>query len=200
MTDEPDVLDELESLLTAVDPSPAFAAGVRARIAARADGRARPWAWRVAIGAGLAVLALAVAWVGRPLLSGGHAAVPAPTQPVRTLAAAGPAAASDAVAGASDPTPASVQSVSSGATSQTVTQRFKLGDDDVVVPDDQRLALIHLLAGVRSGRATVPTAILPVFDDDGLLILPPVVITPLPGSAGADGDDNPGGGPGSRKD
>ena len=64
----------------------------------------------------------------------------------------------------------------------------------MLVPDDQRIALVHLLQRLHQGRATVPVSVMPAYDEDGLLVPPePVVIVLLPSPAPPDPDDAGGG-------
>jgi hypothetical protein len=63
-------------------------------------------------------------------------------------------------------------------------------DSRVLVPDDQRIALVSLLQRLHQGRATVPVSLVPAYDKDGLLVPPErIVIAPLPSLAPPDPDD-----------
>jgi hypothetical protein len=64
------------------------------------------------------------------------------------------------------------------------------GDSRVLVPDDQRIALVYLLRRLHEGRATVPASIVPAYDKDGLLVPPElIVIAPLASLTQPDPDD-----------
>jgi hypothetical protein len=191
MTNGGDVQRELQALLSAVDPSPAFAPGVRARVVAAGAPRSRGAAWAWALGG--AVCLASFAWA---LMVRGPAVVsvpPAPVtssaalaQPLRQATPMGPAAKSDGSRfgrrlrlRAAPSAPADVEWVSAEA-----------GDPRVLVPDDQRIALVTLLQRLHQGRATVPAGVVPAYDRDGLLVPPePLVIVPLPDPASLDPDD-----------
>jgi hypothetical protein len=194
MTSGEEIHRQLQALLAGADPSPAFAAGVRARLVEDAVRRTRRRAIAWALGGTVCAASLALAVMDhRP-----SSALVHPAASKRAAAVEGPRVRPDSVQlrgpvershvsrleapGAPRPAPTVVEDVA-------VTP----GDPRVLVPDDQRIALVRLLQRLRQGRATVPASIVPAYDKDGLLVaLPPIVIAPLPGPTLLDPDDNSG--------
>lgn len=190
MTNGDDVQRELQALLSAVDPSSAFAPGVRARVAASGAERSRGAAWTWALGA--ACLA-ALAWA---LMARGPA-----------VASVHPASAKVSVVGAqpqvlrtqtqppervdrSDRSRHAGLASSRPAPADVGDGNAFTSDSRVLVPDDQRIALVNLLQRLHQGRATVPVSVVPAYDKDGLLVPPePIVIAPLADPALLDPDD-----------
>ena len=194
-----DALKELETALS-ITPSPDFAARVRQRIAeqhrATPRGRLLWWLGPAALAAGAVVIAVAV-WPARPhVASTGAPPYVAPAE----LGPASPTASSAPIA----PTPTGVRSALRTARPAPTTTRpaprgiegsaRRTGGDarhvaEILVPDDERLALNRLLKAVREGRAVVPAPLPgPAVDADGNLLepapieIPLIIIKPLPGT------------------
>jgi hypothetical protein len=184
MSDEriDDMLRELRDDLMAVRPSPEFAAKLRQQVAARP---ARNWfgIWHVAMAASVVALA-ALAIVLWPSQATKHDA-PAPgviaaQNPPTPLA---PAASSTTVA----PTGAVNQTTPRHAvvTQPARVQRVAAREPEVLVPGDQRTALIGLLASMRSRGTQVPQETEVAVDSEGRLPVPaairvsPITIEPL---------------------
>jgi hypothetical protein len=193
MTNGDDVQRELQALLTAVDPSPAFAAGVRARVAEEGAQRSRGAAWAWALGG--AVCLASFAW---PLLPRGPSVVSDPTAPAKGSVALAQPHVPPTSSQPRPPERAGLAQISRRARSgvpplapaPAAVVNAEAGDTYVLVPDDQRIALVNLLQRLHQGRATVPASIVPAYDKDGLLVPPPlIVIAPLPGPALLDLDD-----------
>ena len=206
MTDEredvrvDEALRDLRAAL-AVEPSPEFAVRVRAQVEReRARGWPRHWrTWMIALVPATAALVFV-------LLAPFNQTTPAPTRPVasiapraeitRTAGTPAPAVATSAVAGdvpAVQPNRSRARAVITAAVDPP---RREL---EVLVPDDQRVALMRLLAALREGRAAVPPGA-PIIDEiTGELLrptpleMPPITVEPLPGTP-----DNAGGGKGDR--
>jgi hypothetical protein len=192
MTNPDDIQRDLGGLLADVTPSTTFAARVRTRVAedAARGSRRAVYAWAL----GGAVCLASLGWV---LTAHRSAATPIASAPATVSAALvgqqapavpiQPRARTERPQGsrrvrldAPQPTPADVETLS-----------VQTGDGRVLVPDDQRIALVHLLLRLHQGRATVPASIVPAYDQDGLLIPPePVVIAPLPNPAPPDSPDS----------
>lgn len=192
---------DLGSLLAAVEPSPALAVSVRTRIAQQRVRSAHPTV--LALATAFAICVSAGTWAvvsrrsDRP--SDVSRAIGAPTSEALRPAVIESKVAPVATTAASQLT-ALVQRAS-----QTIPEGapVRSGDGRVLVPDDQRVALIHLLQGIRAGRETVPQRLLPIYDKDGLIVPPtPVVVSPLLALAPPDPIDLDGGSlaPNSRKD
>jgi hypothetical protein len=149
-------------------PSPEFAARVRRHIAA-APVTTAPWPlYRMAAAAAVVIAAsVTMARVGR------HTPVEMPPAPDMTLAPL------------TTPAPVDVRQPHRSATRQTAAPEAPLVVQaapfaEVLVPDDQRLALEQLLGSIRAGRATVPELIVDdVVDDDGRRMPRALVIEPL---------------------
>ncbi len=189
MTDQPelpeiDIQRELRALLAEVAPSPAFAAGVRARIAADEAKRSRAWlAW--AIPAAAVVTVGVGAWLFVPRLI--TPALPGATQSVTfTPGASAPAQVAVNVPAASHASaPRIVAREPRTPAPHPASREF-----EVLVPDDQMTALVHYLDRLNEGITPTATTFGPTYDADGLLVAPvPLVITPLP-LLGAPPDDN----------
>jgi hypothetical protein len=158
-----DPLKELETAL-AIEPSPAFAAGVRARVAGPRLGAWFRWQEMAAAVIALAVLS-GLLW--RPAQVGVRPAAETPSAPV---AVAAPSAAAVA------PAPARIARVAAVMPTSDKTREL-----EVLVPPDQAIALAQLLVACREGRQTLPPSSGPMFDEDGLLIAPePIQIPAIP--------------------
>jgi hypothetical protein len=184
-----DILRELQAQLT-VEPSPEFAAGVRAR--ARHDDARSAWiAWRPMLAVAASAVLLAGVWMARgrdraPAAGSGAAAA---TEAARLPQPAAPT-------GASTPAPTGVSHAAPAARGPRRAVRAadrEVTDLEVIVPADQRVALRQLLVAVREGRASVPGAPSTVDEVTGELKplvaidVPPIVVEPLPVSARSGG-------------
>lgn len=169
-----DPFKSLESSL-AITPSADFAARVRTRISEapeRAPGTHwLPWlsaAALVVLGVGAAVM-----WRVEPVTVARPAPITSVAPAVPTIV--GPAATSDAVvlpaveearaAQVAAPRPIVTDSVKTNPVTDAVFT-------EVLVPPDQRIALMHLLRGIREGRTSVPSraAAETEFDADGNVV------------------------------
>ncbi|HEX5216934.1 MAG TPA: hypothetical protein VFV98_15840 [Vicinamibacterales bacterium] len=163
MSDErDDLLKEIGDLL-GVEPSPSFAAGVRARIASE-SGHRRGWlTWFAWAGAAAAVAAgIAIFSISR------RVDFSAPV-PVTTAVATK----------AETPAVAAVETRAAAPATRLRPAR-QLPSVAAVFPTDERRALDALLRGLKAGRAFVPPAASQVDPVTGeLLPLPPVEIPPL---------------------
>ncbi len=191
MTNGDDIQRDLETLLAGVDPSPAFAPGVRARVAAAGAQRSRGAAWAWALGGAVCLASFAWALMARgpavasvPPASAKVSIARQQPQVPRTLTQPPERVDRSRVSrqaglASSRPAPADVEDVNAFTS-----------DSRVLVPDDQRIALVNLLQRLHQGRATVPANVVPAYDKDGLLVPPPpIVIAPLPDPALLDPDD-----------
>jgi hypothetical protein len=198
MTNRDDLQRDLQALLTGVSPSTAFAAAVRTRVAEDDARRSR----RVALAWGLggAVCLGSLAWglaPRRPAVASVPsasatiaAAVPEPqAPPAVTRLAVGtdqPLSTRPVRLGIPRRAPADV----AAAPAHVAAVNDEAGGSRVLVPDDQRIALVYLLQRLHQGRATVPATIVPAYDKDGLLVPPePIVIAPLASLALPNPDD-----------
>jgi hypothetical protein len=188
MTNPDDIQRDLEALLAAAAPSPAFSNAVREAIACRAA----QWQRRLVTGA----WAMGTSTVMAAVLVG---VVAVRSQTVRVqprssapMASAGPSfapsvAPAGAVVAIVPPTSAWHQRTHAAGTAETVSTV----STEVLVPDDERLALVHLLQGLKEDRASVPPTLGPRFDENGKLLPPePVVIEPLPELARPESDSS----------
>jgi len=192
---------ELEAAL-AVEPLPGFATRVRSRIAReeRHQPVARKWRLALLCAAGPALVLVSL-YAGR---IGFWSDNQTPIEPVRTggqtRTADRSARRTDSVAQTTRTTDRAVV-IDGGRTkprsalhqSRPITSRSARQNESAhmsarrvdspnhaLVPDDQRVALLHLLGALRAGRATVPATVVPAFDADGALVAPsPVVVAPL---------------------
>jgi len=185
MTNPDDIQHDLEALLAAADPSPAFVRGIHEAIAAEAA----PWRRRLVRGAwvvGTTTFASAIV--------AGVFAVRPPTGRVQPASSAAAASATSAVPPSVSPADVVVASLHPASSRHQRTHTAggaKTVSTEVLVPDDERLALIHLLQGLKEDRASVPTTLGPTFDADGKLLPPePVVIVPLPELAPPESDSS----------
>ena len=169
---------DLREALT-VDPSPQFAARVRARIAdepARVERRFGLRTWMPIAAGAFAALALAVAlWPSRAPI-----AAPSPQKlPGRSVVAAAmlPAATPSAVRRA-EPAVRPVGALTPGAPGS--------GEPEVLISPSESRAILNLIAGIRTGRidpSSLPAAPPPIVDLD----IQPIVIAPLTTVDGAEG-------------
>jgi hypothetical protein len=164
-----DPFADLESALS-LAPSPEFAARVRARVAEEPRRRAfGSLAWRGVVAA--AALAIGVLMMVRLQRA------PAAAEIVRTADSETVPATAPATSTSSPAMEALRQSPPHHAPVATVSARAHSGTFEVIVPADQRIALEHLLAAMKAGKAFVPRpATITEVDDDGNR-----VIAPLPG-------------------
>jgi hypothetical protein len=190
MTDEHanDVLRELQAQLT-VEPSAAFAAGVRARVAAEPARTGLGW-WRPVVAVAASVAVLAGVWIAR---GHGRAPVAAPMAVVAADTATVPLVAA-AAAGVPTPAPTPASPKRPAARpSRGAVRSIEAEVPRALVPADQRIALRQLLAAVRDGRASVPGAPSTVDEITGELKplmaidVPLIVVEPLPASARSGG-------------
>jgi hypothetical protein len=168
-----DPLQELGRALS-FSPSPEFAARVRHHIVSAPTQPARWSLYGLAAAAALVIAASAtmarVGWQS-PVLE-----VPPAPDMVMAPAIAAPAPAIAA--------PALVHARATRAVEPPAPFA------EVLVPDDQRLALERLMGSIRAGRATVPELIVDdVVDDDGrrmprALVIEPLRLQRLPGTPG----------------
>jgi hypothetical protein len=186
-----DVLKDLETAL-AVEPSPEFAAHVRARIGEE-SARRRPWLMWATVGlVGAAVVVLAVVTLAR------REAGPAATQ-VAASHTLEPVAIAPAVSPAV--TPAPVGETPAGAVKpQTVSVASRKSRPEVLVPRDQAAALGALVAGLNDGTidpgslATPPPAAATALAPAAGIVIAPIVIPPVdPRTPGSSGGESPGG-------
>ena len=189
MTNRDDIQRDLQTLLVAADPSPAFAVAVRTRVAEDVGRRSHRAAFVWVLGGAVCLASLVWALAAR--------------RPAAISVPSAPAMVSAALRGPRVP-PTLPQPRARTERSQS-GRRVRLGvlppveaaaaageasDSRVLVPDDQRIALVYLLRRLHQGRATVPMSVVPAYDKDGLLVLPePVVIAPLPEPALLDPGD-----------
>jgi hypothetical protein len=191
MTNCDDSQRDLEALVARVNPSPAFVAAVRTRVAEDAERRSHRAAFVWALGGLLCLASLVWALAARRPVAGSvpaattvSAALAAPSVPPE-LALTQPRARPDRAHGSRavrlDATPAPAEAAAANG---------EAGDSRVLVPDDQRIALVNLLQRLHLGRATVPAGVVPAYDKDGLLVPPElIVIAPLPDPVLLDPDD-----------
>ena len=168
-----DLLAALQTELSVV-PSPEFAPGVRARISARpAPGSWRLWMVPVVVAAGVAAIAIATVTMSRPLRAPREAVPVAKTMPKpdRT-AAAGTAIGGHEVLQPTAPrrSNGAVKTVTTALPPTPVEPARQ--QPEVLVPDDQRRALVSVLASMRSRPSQVPPALAVVVDADGRLPAP----------------------------
>jgi hypothetical protein len=176
MSDQPEVHEsdviqrELRALLAEVEPSPAFAAGVRARIAADDAKRGRAWLWWAMPAAAVLMVGVAT-W---PLVS--RRVVPSRPSAADRVAAVVP---TPVVVPAPGPSP--VPAPHAVAREPQIVPQPAAHGFEVLVPDDQMTALVHYLDGLNRGVVPASGASGPQYDADGVLVPPaPLVITPLP--------------------
>lgn len=161
----------LQSAL-AITPSPEFAARARARVAA-APARALSLSWRSAWMFGAVAVASAVL-VTMSVVRTRSVAVSVETPNV----AAAPEPIATTAARVTPPAVAAPRMRPALRVAYTATTSMAPPDPfhEVIVPDDQRLALVRLLESLKAGRVSVPrAAVTTELDDDGNR-----VITPLP--------------------
>jgi hypothetical protein len=193
--EQDDIRRDLEAMLAAAAPSPAFHVRVRQRIAEEAVrprwSKASVWtaaaaACVLAIGVGMALPRRAVTR-NRPTAS----------LPVLARATSPPSSSqSDAIREA----PRSAGFARGRAAHERRASPGRL--DEVMVPPGEQLALIYLLQGLKEHRVSVPPPLGPNVDADGLLLPPdPVTIVPLPDlvapaavTSGGKADSGPAGG------
>jgi hypothetical protein len=154
-----------------VNPSPEFVARVRERVRQEpAVGAAIGWWPRLAFGAVVATAAIVVAtlWIDHPR--------PGPAVVATRTAARAPLTESMPVP-AVEPSP----TISPRPTPRTPTRvAVRMQKSEILVPDDQRLALNRLLIAVREGRAVVPAEGRALEDENGhLLELRPIEVPPI---------------------
>ena len=192
MSADRDVLHELQAELTAITPSPAFPARVRARIdETPAAGRLPVW-----IGLAAGVTMAAVLAVVSPKDPPVPSAVVAEAPVVQGPAPAGVASrtAGSAPATASRPEPVRRAAVRVSPPRPAATPR----DPFLSVVTDQGAVLDELwrIANARAGASPVVAAELPAtavsVDADGLMIVPelvvdPIVVPPIGAPAGGQG-------------
>jgi hypothetical protein len=171
-----DFLRELQDDLRDVRPSPEFAAKVRRQLETQP---ARNWfgIWQVATAAAVVAVAVAALVLWRPQTRVTNSPVQntvAVTQPAPRPTP--PAATQTTVA----------QPVASGQVVVNRTApRTTPAEPEVLVPSDQRMALVALLEGMRRRGNHVPSETTPLVDDEGRLPAPaeitvsPITIEPL---------------------
>jgi len=170
MSDEPmdDILRELRDELNGVRPSPEFAAKVRRQIEAQP---ARRWfgIWQV-VTAGVAITIAAATVVVLQRTDTPIAVVPVP-QVARVAPEPRPGVpASDSTAPLRGTT--TVPSQKGGTRSAAIVRTTAQAGPEVLVPTDQRMALISLLDGMRKRGTQVPSATEPLVDSEGRLPVP----------------------------
>lgn len=155
----------------AVTPSPQFAAEVRARVAAAPT--SRPWTsvWMFGAIAAAATVVVTVSVVRSRTL-------PTPVEIPSVASAHEPVA--PKAASSTPPTERVSPSRSAPHVAMVAVKLPAVAVDsfyEVIVPDDQRIALERLLAAMRAGRASVPrAAVTTEVDEEGNTL-----IAPLPG-------------------
>src|SRR5262249_43443818 len=143
MTDERDVLKELSAALD-VQPSPEFAARVRERVASAPRAH---WSWMwIALGTGVPAATVALISLRGPVQPVVQAPTVLASAPVAVVEPVGPKPAPSPHVVERAPAPVRVLPVR--ATSSA--------EPEVLVPDDERIALNRLLLAMRQGRAAVP--------------------------------------------
>jgi hypothetical protein len=185
MTGDPehdDIQRDLAALLAEVEPSPGFAAGVRARIAADGDARQRAWmSWALPATAVVIVGVLSWSAVSRNDSASG----PLPAATARTASTDIRLAAPAAISNAARPQTAPMAKPVSVAAVAKATP-----EPQVLVPDDQMAALVHYLDRRNGGETADVPGPGALYDTDGFLLRPaPVVIAPLPPLAVFPDDD-----------
>ncbi len=173
-----DPFRELESALS-ITPSPEFTARIRQRVAGQE--RVSWWGrfgWvsvATATAAAIVVVAIAV-WPGarrdRIAPEGAIASISSPTSTSSRVSL--PAFHAESAA----TVPALRVQSTPGVAPAHVFAAKALHTVEVMVPDDERLALNHLLLALRAGRATVPAPVT-MEDADGQLLAPPPIDIPL---------------------
>jgi hypothetical protein len=184
MTNPDDIERDLGGLLADVTPSTTFAARVRTRVAedAARGSRRAVFAWAISTATVMSAVLVGVVEVRKPTV---HVQ---PRSSTSAALAAGPVVTAVAPAGAVG---ARLHSTLSGHPRTPTAGGAATVSTEVLVPDDERLALIHLLQGLKEDRASVPATLGPRFDADGKLLPPePVVIEPLPELAPAESDSS----------
>jgi hypothetical protein len=194
---EPNVDDLLRDLKDAldVDPSPAFAAGVRTRLEADAA-RRRTWLWSTAA----LVAASVVIAVGFTMFGRGDIAAPVGSDVAAGLQSRGnERALSDVAAGRGSDVAAGLQSrgnsdVAAGLQSRgnglqsRGSARPTRREPEVLVPPDQLILIEQLMAAIRDGRVKVEPGGPAIDDVTGELLpppaieIPPIVVRALPGT------------------
>ena len=192
MTNGDDVQRELRALLTAVGPSPAFGSGVHTRVAEEGAWRSRGAAWAWALGGAVCLASFAWALMARaPAVSSVPTAPAMVSAGLAQLLVPPTSAQPDERAGQPQISRRARPSVPPLAPASAAVVNAEAGDSHVLVPDDQRIALVNLLHRLHQGRATVPAGVVPAYDKDGLLVPPaPFVIAPLPAPTLLDPDPN----------
>jgi hypothetical protein len=173
-----DLLAALQTELSVL-PSREFAAGVRARIAARpARAPWRLWMVPVAVAAGVAAIAVVSMW--GPVRAPREASRVVTTAPAleRTVSS-GTATGVRRVA----PPPAPISTKRGRAVVATAVPLAPVeparAEPEVLVPDDQRLALVNILGAMRSAPSRVPPALAVAVDADGRRPAPDTIIIPM---------------------
>ncbi len=173
MTELPIERDLRDAL--AVNPSPQFAARVRARIAeepARVERRLGLWTWPIAAGA-FAAIALAIAvWPPRSDVAPPHASLLA-ARSFGVDAAALPSAATSIIASVQTPR-------------VTIAPRAdRRAEPEILISPSESRAILNLIAGIRTGR--IDPSSLPAQPPAVDLDIQPIVIAPLPAVDGGQG-------------
>jgi hypothetical protein len=170
-----------------VDPSPVFAAGVRARIA-EAPARRPMWIWSsVALAAASVVLAVVI---GRPDSPGSEERRDAVAEQPGVVVAERSVNTADAPSHPGTPAPPHPGTV---APSHLRTHPRTLAPThprtfEVLVPPDQRILLERLMTALREGRINVEPGGPAIDEDTGELLeppaieIPPIVVRALPGT------------------
>jgi hypothetical protein len=196
---------DLERLLS-VEPSPDFARRVRTRIADEKAGAGSP-GWRYGLVAAAVVVALVAAGVLRMRSHDQSAAVPvATTAPQETRAAASvPVAAGAPRVPAAVSVPRQDATVAVSRRTGGAQERVARGAElEVLIPDDQRVALRRLVEMARAGtldERVFPAGARPATDGEpgeavapivveGLQVAPLITFEWLEGSAHGTGPDN----------
>jgi hypothetical protein len=177
--DQMDVVHELRVELAAVEPSPRFAVGVRARIDARRSAAAT-WVMRAAVAAAAMMVA------GASAVRWSEMAMPA-TESVKTAAVAGANVLPVPVKSVVAPNRTPVVRVARVPIAVPEREEPRL---EVMVPPDEAIAIRNLLRAHRAGQGVVPPAVPVAMDADGLLArlpdvalikIQPLVVAPLGG-------------------
>lgn len=181
MSDEhiDDMLRELRDDLMAVRPSPEFAANVRQQVAARPE---RKWfgIWQVATAASVVALAALaiVLWSSQATKHDVPVAVTAQESPTHSA----PVESSTTVA---PPVSVAVNQATPRRAPDTQpvrVQQVASREPEVLVPADQRMALISLLASMKNKGTQVPGEAVQLVDNEGrmpvasAITVPPITI------------------------
>lgn len=189
MTDErDDLLREIGEALS-IEPSPAFAAGVRERIAAEPTSIWRRRGLWLGAGAASLMATAAVALLLMPVSPRGRieTAPQGPPTVAGSMPSTGSLVASSPAAPTTEPLAGEVQRATRSARRNTPQSLAATATDsgaprhlEVLIPSDEAVALRRLLSAMKGGRTQVAPARVAIDPDTGdLLPLEDIVIPPI---------------------